>query len=280
MIRWLLDADELKITIEVSGQSTQALLGNALADLRLVPTNASEGFVLSVTELAADRWELNDASEPITRELKTPGDLIYHLSDRVIFHLADNLRERHCLHAAAVELGAAGACVIPAHSGAGKSSLTAWLVANGFPYLTDELILIDRSHQITGVARPIQIKTPGLAVVSALLDEGSEIHQGELANAITATMLGGSAGDHSPLGIGLFLFPQYSPSADFSLAKLNSADAGMRLMSNHVNARNLQDHGFRTMMKLIRETPCYSLEYGGYDKLPKDFSNQLAALTN
>lgn len=279
MIRWLLDADELKITIEVSGEATQALLSNALADLRLVPSDASQGFVLSVTELAPDRWELNDASEPITRELKTPGDLIYHLSDRVIFHLADNLRERHCLHAAAVELGA-GACVIPAQSGAGKSSLTAWLVANGLPYLTDELILIDRSHQITGVARPIQIKTPGMAVVSALLDEGSEILHGELANAITATMLGGSTGDQSPLDIGLFLFPQYLASADFNLVKLNSAEAGMRLMSNHVNARNLQDHGFRTMMKLIRETPCYSLEYGGYDKLPKDFSNQLAALTN
>ncbi len=279
MIRWLLDADELKITIEVSGEATQALLSNALADLRLVPVNESEGFVLSVTELTPDRWELNDASEPITRELKTPGDLIYHLSDRVIFHLADNLRERHCLHAAAVELGA-GACVIPAQSGAGKSSLTAWLVANGLPYLTDELILIDRSHQITGVARPIQIKTPGMAVVSALLDEGSEILHGELANAITATMLGGSTGDQSPLDIGLFLFPQYLASADFNLVKLNSAEAGMRLMSNHVNARNLQDHGFRTMMKLIRETPCYSLEYGGYDKLPKDFSNQLAALTN
>ena len=78
--------------------------------------------------------------------------------------------------------------------------------------------------------------------------------------------------------LGAILFPQYTQGAGYSLAKLSSADAGMRLMANHVNARNLEGHGFRAMMQLIRNTDCYALEYGGFDTLPNDFADQVKSL--
>ena len=49
-------------------------------------------------------------------------------------------------------------------------------------------------------------------------------------------------------------------------------------MANHVNARNLEGHGFKAMMQMIRNTNCYALEYGGFDCLPNDFSQQLKTL--
>lgn len=82
--------------------------------------------------------------------------MIYHLTDRIVFHLANNAKDVHCLHAACVAVGEQ-AIVIPANSGSGKSNFTSWLVANGFAYLTDKLILIDAQRKLEGVSRPIQM---------------------------------------------------------------------------------------------------------------------------
>jgi len=76
----------------------------------------------------------------------------------------------------------------------------------------------------------------------------------------------------------MIVFPQYKEHSNYSLTKLSSAKAGMSLMENYVNARNIDGHGFKAMMSMIRDTPCYSLEYGGFDTLPSDFLEQLTSL--
>ena len=52
----------------------------------------------------------------------------------------------------------------------------------------------------------------------------------------------------------------------------------MRFIASHINARNLKGHGFRSLMDLVRQTPCRVLRYGGFDGLPADFAGRLAAL--
>lgn len=277
MALWLLEQYGLKITLAVDGRAAEQLIESALAEMRLQPISEPLGIILSVAQGSESPWLLQDSTLEHVSQLQTCGDLIYHLSDRIVFHIADKVEQQHCLHAAAVMAGNQ-ACVIPAKSGAGKSSLTAWMVANGFAYITDELIVVDQLGKITGVARPIQIKPKGLQVIQPLLTESASIYAGQLANAVTASMLGGEVANPEPANIGLVLFPQFEANCGFQLQQLSSAEAGMRLMSNHVNARNLKDHGFRAMMKLIRETSCYSLEYGGFDQLPADFALRIATL--
>ena len=274
---WRFEFGEISITLEIVNADTAKLITTAFSTLNLQPSESVDGLVLKVNTSNAGSWELVDKAGETQRVISTTGDLVYHLSDRIIFHVADKTRSGHCLHAASVAADGL-AMVIPAESGSGKSSLTAWLVANGFKYLTDELICIDRHQLLSAVSRPIQIKTPGLAVIEALLVPGAQVHKGRFANAITAADLGGAMASQSPHEIGLILFPSYQSSSKFTLKKMSSAEAGMRLMSNHVNARNLQDHGFRAMMKLIRQTPCYSLEYGGFEHLPLNFNDDLRQL--
>jgi hypothetical protein len=221
-------------------------------------------------------WNLSDQRSGLNLDLKQAGDVVYHLTDRIVFHVADKSQGVHCLHAAAVAHNGQ-AIVIPANSGAGKSTLTTWLAANGFDYLSDELILISDGGELQAIARPIQIKSHGLAPVLPLLKNSDAIARGVFANAIPISSLGSNYVQQAQ-SLGMFVFPQYQSGTSFELSKLSSADAGMRLMANHVNARNLDGHGFRAMMKLIRNTPCYSLDYGGFDTLPTDFSSQLKAL--
>ena len=248
----------------------------ALAGLRPEKVSKASGIKLTVNGKPGE-WTLRDHSNHIRRKFAHGGDLIYHLTDRLVFYIADKAEEKHCLHAAAVSHQGAS-LLIPANSGAGKSSLTTWLVAQGFDYITDELILIDQELRIDGLGRPIQIKANGIEAISALVDDVRNIQTGKIANAIPISSLKGDFAGAESYSPGLFIFPQYRKSSEYVFEQLSSAEAGMKLMANHVNARNLEGHGFRTMMKMIRSTPAYRLEYGGFAKLPDDFVDQLKSI--
>lgn len=273
MSRWLIERGGIQITVRAKSASAEKLVIAALGAMNPQRVKISQGIKLTVSS-EDEQWLLHDRSSDLSRKLKNPGDLIYHLTDRIVFHIADKSDNTHCLHAAAVCSGEHG-LVIPANSGAGKSTFTAWLVANGFSYVTDELILIDGDHRFSGVARPIQIKSHGISVVETLLSKPELVFEGKLANAVTVEALGGHASELLSHRLSMMIFPQYNKDSDYQLTRLTSAAAGMSLMGNYVNARNLEGHGFREMMAVIRKTPCYSLEYGGFDKLPTDFTDQL-----
>ena len=274
MATWWLQKGGVDVTVKLKSADAESLLNSVFEVMGAEPSSRSKGAVLHVAG-SAGAWQLKDKSTKIDRILKLDGDLIYHLTDRLIFHIANSVQEAHCVHAAAVSFEG-GALVVPAKSGAGKSTFTSWLVANGFDYVTDELIVIDEASHVQGVARPIQIKSNGLDAIRALL-KSSEYHQGSIATAIPIAALGGQVADDVDR-LAAFVFPSYTRDAEFEFKQLSSAEAGLQLMNNHVNARNLPDHGFRAMMQLIRKTPCYSLQYGGFDTLPTHFVTTLQQL--
>ena len=273
MSKWLIERGGIQITVNAKSAKAEELVLAALSAMQPHQVSVAKGIKL-VVSTEDDMWVLCDKSADLERKLKTPGDLIYHLTDRIVFHIADKSINSYCLHAAAVSF-AERALLIPANSGSGKSSFTTWLVANGFDYLTDELILIDQDHQVSGVGRPIQIKSHGIEAVSSLITNPEMVFSGKLVSAVTVDALGGSSSACLSHQLTTIIFPKYDKDSGFQLSKLSSADAGMSLMGNYVNARNLEGHGFREMMAIIRNTPCYSLEYGGFDKLPEDFAVQL-----
>lgn len=275
MQRWLIDMAGVQITVCAKDAPSAELIALALSAMSPQRVKVTHGIKLSLDFLADEEvWELVDHANRIERKITQTGDVIYHLTDRIVFHIANANRESHCLHAAAVA-HQGRAIIIPAMSGAGKSSFTTWLAANGFDYVTDELILIDAEHRIEGIARPIQIKSRGLPAVQHLIEDASLIQHGAFANAVPVMSLGSATVAGAGLDVAMLVFPKYDKQFDFSFTELSSAEAGMRLMANHVNARNLDGHGFRSMMALIRKAPCYALEYGGFDCLPVDFSGRL-----
>lgn len=281
MTRWLIERAGVQITIRTKSEAAKKLVEVALQGMRPQRVNKAQGIKLTVSG-SEDEWRLQDHSNDVKRKIAHSGDLIYHLTDRIVFHIADKVSDRHCLHAASVSYNG-NALVIPANSGAGKSSFTTWLVANGLDYLTDELILMDDNFRIDGLARPVQIKSHGIEAIQHLLvekdpQEGPVFYPGKMANAVPVTSLGGQVSQAAEHQLKLMVFPQYKKGSEFEFTRLSSAEAGMSLMANHVNARNLEGHGFKAMMKMIRQTPCYSLEYGGFNRLPSDFPQQLKDL--
>lgn len=285
MSRWLVEKGGVRISVRLNGRAAEQLLEPMMADMGARTINKSHGIKLLVSG-NEDEWQLHDRDSAIKRKIKRVGDLIYHLSDRIVFHIANNAQTAHCLHAAAVADGDR-ALIIPASSGSGKSTLTAWLVANGFNYLSDELILLE-DDKISAVERPIQIKANGIDAVSPLLihealsdnkAKGEQgIMRGKLVNAVFPASLGGRASSASEHSLSAIVYPTYRQGSGFSFEQMSSAEAGMSMMTNHVNARNLEGHGFGEMMQLIRDTACYRLEYGGFHTLPTDFQQQLKTI--
>lgn len=273
MARRLITMAGVEITVISKGEQAKELVKQVLANIPNERISASRGVRLRLSK-DDDVWVLEDKAAQIRRRINEVGDVVYHLSDRIIFHIADQSTAAHCLHAASVSYQGQ-ALVIPANSGAGKSTLTTWLVAQGFDYLTDELILVYPDGHIEGIGRPIQIKSHGIEPIKHLIAESSLVRRGKMVNAIPIGALSRSNAIDRAEGIALFLFPKYSKEAEFEFKQLSSAEAGLKLMANHVNARNLEGHGFRAMMALMRETPSYALEYGGFKTLPADFKSQI-----
>lgn len=273
MPSWLIEKGGVQVTVKTSSDEAHALIEMALSAMQAKLVKTTAGIKVSV-KYKDEAWHIKDHAEGVSRKLTQPGDLIYHLTDRIVFHIADKSQNVHCLHAAAVAKNGC-AVVVPANSGAGKSTFVTWLAHNGYDYLTDELILVDAQRQIEGVARPIQIKAHGLGAIQPLLVDPSLVQPGKFATAIPLEAIGAKVSEQRTHRLSTIVFPQYKKGEAYSLTKLSSAQAGMSLMANHVNARNLAGHGFRDMMDIIRGTDCYSLVYGGFDTLPADFSQQL-----
>jgi serine kinase of HPr protein (carbohydrate metabolism regulator) len=272
---WHIQRAGVEISVRLKSKDAEEFLQPILEGLQATKVRSMRGKRIVVGGKPGS-WVLIDRDNDIERKLKLDGDLIYHFTDRIVFHVANNAKDVHCIHAAAVGFKG-GVIIVPAHSGAGKSTFTTWLVANGFDYITDELILIDKDLKIDGIGRPIQIKANGIDAIKPLLTS-SHYARGNMANAVPVDCLGGQVVKPGSNRLAAFVFPRFERDSGFNFTQLSSAEAGLNLMNNHVNARNLEDHGFRAMMALIRATPRYSLKYGGFADLPNDFAEQLKQL--
>lgn len=275
-MHWLIDFAEVKITVTAETRAAEQLVRIALADMRASPVSEVVGTQLTAAG-EENAWRLTDHSTGKTRAPKTSGGLIYQLTDRVIHHVAAAAVHHHCVHAAAVSCQGQ-AIIMPAHSGSGKSLLTAWLVANGFDYITDELILIDDEYGIGGIARPIQIKKKGMPAAKHLIRKGDGVLAGVHSNTVPIASFGGRASPRLRHAAGLVLFPEFRPGSGYALTPLDAAEAGMKIFASHINARNLPGHGFGSLMELVRITPCYTLHYGGFAELPEDFASRVRSL--
>lgn len=210
-------------------------------------------------------WSINDQYQNKKLSGCTLGDLAYNLSDCLVFHFADKIKDAFCIHAGAVVFDNK-AFLIVGESGAGKSTFTAWLVSQGATYLTDELSIIDKHGFVTGLSRPIQIKWHGTDTAFALVDSKDNLIPGSKVSGIPISafynkVISNTEQQYQLSGI---IFINYQQSADYQLTKLSSAEAGMKVMQNYVNARNVDRFGFTDLMETINKTPCYHLKYSNF----------------
>jgi hypothetical protein len=177
------------------------------------------------------------------------------------------------LHAGAVSWGG-GCLLLPGVTGAGKSTLTAFLTARGFKYQTDELVYLDALGRlpespagVQGFAAPFKIKIAGLHVfehaVLPLMPALATVtgHFDVLADPGDARCAVGSV----PLSA--IIFPRYQPGSEFRLDPISPAQVGLRLLAGVLNADALPDHGFRAITRVASLAAGYDMVFSGLDQI-------------
>ena len=193
------------------------------------------------------------------------------LLDEVAHQIADRSRSGLVLHGGAVA-GPDGAVLLPGASGAGKTTLTAWLIAHGWRYLTDELAFVATGLAVVhGLARPLHLKQLAIPAVRAFADLDARADADDTLETPSSLLVQPSrlSGDTpaGPTRIDRLVFPRYQPGADDALTRLSPAEAGLRLMACLINARNLDGDGFPAATRLARQCPAYELRYGHFSQL-------------
>lgn len=182
--------------------------------------------------------------------------------------LVERSRDGLLFHAAALSQPGYG-LILPGAIAAGKSTLTAWLAAHGWMYLTDEMVYVPSGGDgFAAFTRPLNLKTPSLKPLAGWFDferPGEHVLPTPQGVLLSPALLNvAPPAGQSPV---LFIFPHYVPGGELELRPLSPAQTGLALMACLVNARNLPDHGFAGAARLARQSPGYALRYGHFEQI-------------
>ncbi|MEM7195507.1 MAG: hypothetical protein AAF402_11185 [Pseudomonadota bacterium] len=215
-------------------------------------------------------WSLRREQQSLFKGSNING-LANMLMGEVLFHLIKGNSSGMAIHAGLVS-GKNGAVLMPAESGSGKSSLTTWLVVNGLHYHTDELVIINpEDHSLKAFTRPLNIKSRGVDAIQSIFDlepHNADIRSSQMVTMIPHRLVNENYQDVIP-PLGHIIYPKYVADSDSEITRLSGAEAGLELMRSNVIARNLPNHGFSQVTRLVRDVPAYRLRYKSYDDLPE-----------
>jgi hypothetical protein len=232
------------------------------------------------SEAIADvNYRILPVSEPDRLLLYRQDTLIYEgnseaeLAEMLLGHTCHDLADRShgglLFHSGALAWKGKG-LLLPGGIAAGKTTLTLWLTMKGLHYLTDEMVYVrDGANTFQAFTRPMNLKAPSRTVLKDRFDlerHASQMFSTMESDLISPTFINSSsAAGQTPLS--LVIFPRYSPASAFNLRPLSKAQAGLELMRCLVNARNLPDHGFPEISRLVKMIPAYQMTYSLFDQV-------------
>jgi len=254
-------------SIEIVTHSNET---NAMVDMLFkgVPSEGSHPphACLEISQDRSDSYRLSRDDKQIYA-----GDslaaLANSLMDTSIYNLADKCSSGLLFHAACLSWKGRGV-ILPAQSGHGKTTLSAWLLSNGFDYLTDELVYLPlNSLRAMCFGRPLNVKYGAREIIDELLGDNRDdasIIEGPIAMLVPPRLF---RAENQPVEpeVSMIFFPRYRADTEFNLEKLSPAQTGMSMMSCLVNARNLPGDGFKATVDLARQVPAYSITYPDFD---------------
>jgi hypothetical protein len=196
----------------------------------------------------------------------TYDQVLWHLMQEGIAQLNGASITGLVFHAAALAHNDNG-LILCGQSGTGKSSLAAWLTANGLQYLTDEVIALPTSPasggEINGLCRSMILKRGSAFIWKrwlAKMESDGFLQFDDGSTWITPTLLNASA-VRAKVTPRVLIFPQYIPEAQFNVQRLTPAEALFHLLQCLVNARNFPDYGMAAATRLARQVSAFSLTY-------------------
>jgi len=199
----------------------------------------------------------------------SPGAVAVHLACEVARIVAERDRSGMLLHAAAVAWGRCG-ILMPGHSGAGKTTLTAHLLRHGCEYVTDELVCVPSgASRMTGLARPLSLKPGAWSSFHTLL--AGENNRADVMNTrdgwlMRPRCLNSAVAKDAP-SLNLMVFPRRAPGGPARLRRLSKGEAALALLANLVNARNLEGDGIGYVAQLALAVPAWEACYDNAESI-------------
>lgn len=174
------------------------------------------------------------------------------------------------IHAATVERGGRAA-ILPGPPGSGKSTLTAFLVYNGWRLLSDELALLSLDDgSVTALARPISLKNRSIDLIAHCFPEAGLSARCEDTAKGTVALLKAPqesvALSAEPARPAWIVFPKYR---DGSRARLSPRSKAGTLIDLGHNAFNYSLHGkrgFELLAQLVDSCECFDFSYSSLEQ--------------
>jgi hypothetical protein len=210
-------------------------------------------------------------------ESESDANLAEYLLGEVTVQLADKSRGGLVFHAGALAYKGRGV-LVPGAIGAGKTTLTAWLVTQGLDYLTDEMVWVpEGSDSLHAFTRPLNVKHPSRLALEGIFDfekNAAQIFSNPRTDLIPPTVLKPGNTLSAPR-VSLIVFPNYQPDCEPQIQPLSKAHAGFALLQTLVNARNLPELGFPEAVRLAQLAPAYRIRYSHFEQIQEPMENLL-----
>ena len=193
----------------------------------------------------------------------TAEQVLYQLMQDGLFQLNGAPKTHLIYHAAALAYDEQGV-MLCGRSGSGKSTLTAWLVASGVGYLTDEVISYPlEGGEISGFCRSLVMKKGSQSIWEQWQPqaESDAFFRFEDGSAWIAPTLLNPSAVREKVVPRLLVFPTYAKEAEFQVQELSTANTVFHLLQTLVNARNFENHGMQATKQLASQVQAYTLMY-------------------
>ncbi|WND02594.1 HprK-related kinase A [Temperatibacter marinus] len=271
------DMGTIKFTVKTSYRNIIPFLRNQYHHVPVCIEEKLSHFTLQLQAPTKLRQYFRRQVVPVNTGFQGLMPLPLHLAPLSLemglnLHTALGTYRHLILHAGAVANSKGEAILMPAGSGSGKSTMTAFLMENNYRLLSDEFGIIDmKSGLLKPFPRPVSLKNASIDVVKSFTESDQfsdrfyKTPKGTLAYRRPRQMdLEGRTLD---AGCKYILFPKFKVNAPSGgqLKELRTSESILKMIPGSTNYKALGRSGFDALSSVAEQATCYSLEYNSLE---------------
>jgi hypothetical protein len=187
------------------------------------------------------------------------------------FRFIESRRGQLLLHAGGAAASDGRAVIVHGASGAGKTTLTTALVAQGLAYITDETVCLEpKTVEIEPFTKPLTVKPGSQELLAHLRPPDDEVSEHSGNWQLPPERLGGPDLPKARLLPALIVFPEVDPERDAILvSEVSPARAAFVLGEQSSAMWAIEPRTLAALARLVTSVPAYQVSYANaFDAAP------------